>query len=208
MRSGRTGWRLAASEAVRRWLAFHRADQPHPADGRQPEHHGVPPLARAKQRPRAAESLPRPDQLDHEPCAWGDEHGGERAAHRDRRAEQRPHGKAHASPQGAERDGDKQQARADVRDQPPQRGEQIAGAEPAAANRGLTRRAGSVDKQQAGHEREPGNRREVRRGECQRGQCPGGQHRVPLRPGQAASDGHAPIVCHARPSGASRQCPN
>ena len=75
------------------------------------EHGGVLPLARPEQRPRAAQRLPGPDQLDHQPGGRHHDERGERAADRDRRAQQAPGGQADARPQRADDDGDEQQRR-------------------------------------------------------------------------------------------------
>src|SRR6266851_2089023 len=53
----------------------YEADQPDPADGRQRQHYGMLPLARAEDGPRAADSLPRPDPVDYYPAAR-DNHEG------------------------------------------------------------------------------------------------------------------------------------
>ena len=131
------------------------ADQPDTADDGQREHRRVLPLARAEQRPRAAERLPGPDPLDQQPVARHHHQRRQAAPERHRRPQQRPGAHPDPGPQGAEDDGHQQQGRADVGDQPVVRGHDEPGAEPPGTDRGLARRGRRAHQQQAGHQHEP-----------------------------------------------------
>ena len=170
------------------------ADQPYSADGGERQQGGMLPLARAQHSPRAAECLPGPDPLDHQPVARQHDQRGQRARRADRPAQQRPGRDGDAGPQHADHDRHQQQPGPDLRGQPVQDGHQEAGAEPPAAHRGLPGARRGAHQQQPGNQAEPGQELQVGVREGQRRQRAREEGRIPNGLRQAPKQSHDQIL--------------